>query len=509
MRIIAEKKQILFLALLISGIVGLIYWHVFSLPFISDDWWFLRQIQLSDAGDYLLFLFDPNGKTVYTPLGEALMVLMYEIFGFDPVSMRLPGFLIHVMNSCVVAYITVHVLENKWIGYLSGIVYASALAVHLDIFTWSWATYGDIGATLFFFLSIWLYLKERTWLSAHAYLVGCLFKPTIIFLPALLFLHSLILPGEKKVELHPVRLFYKWFPFIVYGGALTGFKLMGGMPTALGEDAPYYVDFWGKHLVSNGQKYLTWMFQAIIPLNFSRSAAYKTVTNISLLIFLPGLFIALLAIKRDKAFRRMLFLFAWLVIGLLAVYFLPNHTYRYYSIYSLPAFIALFFYVVQYLLTYLKVKQSIVFVILTFLGLFAVTGAIYQSGKIFNEKINQRTFADGSGMLIRRAATVTLVTERIKQDFPDIPLNFVIVLAKTDMGSFGGHFSAFQYLYKSDAFEVITPSSIYSNNGDLYYRSPDSADRYLDPSLVVVYELVDNDIVRLELTDLIDTLVQP
>lgn len=498
-----DKKLFFFLALLISGIVALIYWHVISLPFISDDWWFLRQIQVSGTVDYLLYLFDPIDKTVYTPFGEALMILMYEFFGFDPVSMRLPSFLIHVVNSCLVALIMGHVLENKWVGYLSGIVYASAIAVHLDIFTWSWSTYGDIGATFFFLLSIWVYLKERTWLSACLYLAGCLFKPTIIFLPGLLFLHSLILSGEKKIDLHPVRLFTKWFPFIIFGGTLVALKLVGGIPTDLGEDAPYFVDFWGKHLITNGRRYLNWMFQAIFPLASSHSAAYKIIAGISGLTFLSGVFIALLAAKRDRAFFRMLFLFAWLVVGLLAVYFLPNHTYRYYSIYALPAFIALFLYGVHYLFTSRQADKRIVFSIFMCLGLFAVVGSVYQSSRIFNEKLDQSTFADGSGMLVRRAATVSLVTERIQRDFPTLPPGFVIVLVNADLGSFGGHFSAFQYLYESDAFEVIPPSAVHFEHGEWYFNSPDSDIRYLDPSLTVVYELKDNDIVHLELTDLI------
>lgn len=502
MRIVAEKKQILFLALLMTGIVGLIYWRVISLPFISDDWWYLRQFQTLGNTESLRHFFDPNGKLVYRPFGEAFMILMYKVFGFNPVPMRWPSLIVHVVNSCLVVFIVDHVVENKWIGYLCGIVYASAIAVHLDIFAWSWATYYDIGGTFFFFLSIWLYLKESMRFSAFSYLIGCLFKPTIIFLPGLLLLHSLVFLEGGKKELHPVRFLNKWLPFLIFGGAVLGFKLIGGIPTTFAEDDPYFIDFWGKHLVTNAQKYLLWMSQAIFPFYSSHSITNKIISGISLLTILVAAFVALMAVKQDKAFRRILFLTAWVVVGLLTVYFLPNHTFRYYSIYSLPAFAALFFYGIQYLLMRLKINRKIVPAVFFIFGFLAVVGSFYQSIRIFDEKLHQDIFADGSDMLIQRASTQTLVTEKLQMDFPSISPGFVIVLVNIDLGSFGADNSALQYLYDSDDFEVLPPSAIYYENGDWFFNSVDSDTQYLDPSLVVIYELTDNSIVRRDLFDL-------
>lgn len=502
MRIASEKRQMVFLVLLTSGIIASIYWRVIFLPFVSDDWWYLRQLQTLGITESLKYSFDPTNKIVYVPLGEAVMVLMYEFFGADPASIRLLNLLIHAASSSLVVIIMGHVLENKWVGFLSGVVYASAIAVHLDIFAWVWATYGDIGATFFFFLSIWLYLKEKIWPSAFAYLLGCLFKPTIIFLPALLLLHSLILPGEKKLDLHPGRLFIKWLPFLAFGGLLTGLKLLGGIPTAYHEDHPYFMDFWGRHLVTNAQRYLNWMFQSVFPITLPGSTMYKVMAGISMSAVLMGAFTALLAITRDKAFRRMFFLTVWLVAGLLTVIFLPNHTYRYYSVYSLPAFAALFFYSVHYLLSGLKADYKVILASLSFIGLFAAVGSIYQSIRIFDERLHQNTFADGTNMLIRRAATVEIVTERLQKDFPTLPPGFVIVLENTDLGAFGAYQSAFQYIYDTDAFDVIDSSDMIYDNGEWYFRTPASAPQYLHPDLVVVYELTGDEIVRKNLNDL-------
>lgn len=508
MRLATEKKQMLFMALLISGIVGVIYWRVIFLPFVSDDWWFLRQIQSQGITDSLRRSFNPNGKTVYAPLGEAFMVLVYKTFGFNPVPMRFPNLLIHIVNSCLVVFIINHVLDNKWTGYLAGIVYASAIAVHLDIFAWAWAAYGDVGGTFFFFLSIWLYLNNKTWPSALSYLVGCLFKPTIIFLPGLLFLHSLILAGGKKMDIHPFRLLVKWLPFLIFGGVLVGLKLRGGIPTSYDENHPYYMDFWGKHLITNAQWYLAWMFQSIFPFASLKSIVYKAAVGISTLVILVGSLTALSSTKQDKAFFRIFFLFAWLVTGLFTVYFLPNHTYRYYSIYALPAFVALFFYCVQYLTQRLKLGSGILVAIISFVGLFSVGGSIYQSARIFEEKLNQNTFADGTNMLIRRAATVALVMEKLQNDFPTMSSGSVIVLENADLGAFSND-SALHYIYNDDTLGFYSPSAISYENGDWHLLTPDSDPLYLDPSLLVVYELKEDMVVRLSLADLLKPSIEP
>ena len=185
------------------------------------------------------------------------------------------------------------------------------------------------------------------------------------------------------------------------------------------------------------------------------------------------------------------------------VYLLQIQTFSYYAIYSFLDFIAIFFYAVGALLAVIKVKQRIVNIVFVMLIITAFFGSLYQSRKIYSEGLQQHTFADGTNLLIRRAATVSLVMPRLEKDFPSIPPGFVIVLVNADLGAFGFDNRAIQYLYNFDAFEVLPPSAISYENGDWFFTTPDSAPRYLDPSLVVVYELIENDIVRRDLDDLV------
>ena len=498
-----ERKHFLLIMLTFAGITGLVYWRVLSLPFITDDWWYVRMFQTNEIFDLIRYYFNPTDKYVYRPLGEVSMGLSYLFFGFDPSPMHWFGLFTHIVNCLLIFLILENVLENRIVACLSAIVYASGVAVHLEIFAWAWATYYDIGAIFFLLFSIWFYLKDRWLLSLLTYLLGCLFKPLAVLLPILLVFHSVFLSDKQWREIFSIRFLIRWIPFALVGGLAIGLKFIVSDSKGIGDEGAYAIEFWGKHLISNGFKYLTWMFQALIPFYKPHLPFYRIIAILALLIFLAGTLITLISIRRDKAFFKTMFLLIWSVVGLLPAVFLPNHTYRYYATFSLPAFLALFFYAIHYLLLYMKVSLRGELAVFFLFGCLAVGGSFIQSGRIFTEEINQNTFSDGTNLLFRRSATQVLVSEKLKKDFPTLPSGLVIVLVNADLGSFGFDNSALQYLFNDNSFEVLPPSAISYENGDWFFTTPDSAPQYLDPSLVVVYELIENDIVRRDLDDLV------
>ncbi len=232
-------KQKTFIALSLFCIIGLMYWKGLTLPFISDDWWFVREFQASNGEELLKFYFNPVGKIVFRPLAETSMFLMYKVFGFELTPIRFLGLIVHFLNSYLVVLIIGHVLKNRFIGYMAGLVYAAAIAVHLDLLTWAWISYYDLGASLFFFLSIWTYLKNRITPSAVFYFLGCLYKESIVLLPVILFLYSLFYAIEKtNVELF-FNAFKKMILFAFLGGIILSVKFLGNSnPSALGQDHP-------------------------------------------------------------------------------------------------------------------------------------------------------------------------------------------------------------------------------------------------------------------------------
>jgi hypothetical protein len=328
-------------------------------------------------------------------------------------------------------------------------------------------------------------------------------------LPVLFVFHSLTLSEKKWTDIFSIRFVSRWIPFAIVGGFALGLKFIVSSSIGFGEEGAYAIDLWGRHLITNGVRYLKWMFQAVFPFYESNLQTHGIIVFLSILTFLAGVIIALIAIRRDKTFLKMMFLLVWLVVGLLPAYFLPNHTYMYYATFSLPAFAALFFYAIQQLLIYFKASQRVGWTVFVLFGCLAVGGSFIQSSRIFSEELNQATFADGTNMLFRRAATQTLLSERLQKDFPTLPSGLVIVLVNADLGSFGQDNSALQYLFDGDAFELLPPSAVSYENGNWFFTTPDSAPRYLDPSLVVVYELTEDDILRLELDDLNAVPVAP
>lgn len=509
MKIFTERKQKIFIWVFIFGVVALIYWRVLSLPFIADDWWYVRKFQTSDTLALLRYFFDPSDKYVYRPLGETGMAVTYLLFGFNPAPMHWITLSVHAVCSYLVFLILEHLLESKSVACLSAIVYASAIAVHFDIYAWAWATYYDIGAIFFLLLSILLYLKEKQYLSSLAYLVGCLFKPLAVLLPVLFVFHFLTLSGKKWSEIFSFRSLIIWIPFVIIGGVILGMKFLVSTSIGFGEEGAYAISIWGEHLITNAVRYLTWMFQAVFPFYVPQLGIYKIIVFLCVLIFLSGVFAMLMAIKRDKAFLNLVFLLIWLIVGLIPAYLLPNHTYRYYAAFSLPAFAALFFYAIRYLFSVMKVSQRVGLAVFVLLGCIAVGGSFIQSIRIFNDTVSQNSFADGTNLLIRRAATHGLVTERLRKDFPILPPGLVIVLVNADIGSFGYDNSALQYLFDSDAFELLPPSAVIFKNGSWYFLTPDSAPQYLDPSLAAVYELSDDTIIRRELVNLLEPTTLP
>jgi len=508
MRFFTEKKQMIYIGGLI-GVVALIYWRVLFLPFIADDWWYVWKFANTDTLDLLRYYFDPSDKYVYRPLGETGMAVTYLLFGFNPAPMHWITLSVHVVCSYLVFLILENLLESKSVAYLSAIVYASAIAIHFDIYAWAWATYYDIGAIFFLLLSILLYLKGRLWPSSLAYLIACLFKPLGVLLPVLFIFHLLTLSGKKWSEIFSFRSLIKWIPFVIIGGVILGMKFLVSTSVGFGEEGAYAISIWGKHLISNAVRYLTWIFQAVFPFYVPQLEIYKIIAFLCVLIFLSGVFTTLTAMKKDQAFLKLVFLSIWLVVGILPAYFLPNHTYRYYATFSLPAFAALFFYSIQYLFRAIKISQRVELVVFVLLGCVAVGGSYIQGVRVFNDISSQNIFADGTNLLIRRAATHKLVTEKLHKDFPVLPPGLVIVLGNADIGSFGYDNSALQYLFGSDAFELLPPSAIRFENGNWYYLTPESAPQYLDPSLAAVYELRDETIIQRELFDLLEPTTSP
>ena len=277
--------------LVLAVLIPLIYSPILSLPFVQDDYTFVR-------GD--ISAVDASGK-FHRPLATLYIYGMLRLFGENAYPFHVVALLIHFLTSVLVIKVVSFISEEA-LGMAAGFIYAFAACIHIETLIWAVGIH-DLGGMFFFILSMWLFLSGRQRIGAGAYLVACLFKEQAIVLPLIL-------------------LFWNWrraAPYLVPLGIIIIYKSFGVSPLSLPAGDPYHVSLWGWHVLDNLVAYLIWLAQAFNPLGF----LFFVVVGVSGLAFVEH------PISRVPL--------AWLVFALLPVLFLPNHTYRYYAVYALPA----------------------------------------------------------------------------------------------------------------------------------------------------------------------------
>ena len=310
----------------------------------------------------------------------------------------------------------------------------AAVAIHLDPLAWAVGIY-DVGGAFFFFLGLWLFLRERFISSAFAYLLGCLFKESLILLPIILIAHLLLMTPAGQIKAWMAHRWPYALPFVIVMVIVALIKLMGASPVQFPDNHPYVIDFYGPHVAKNIRLYLSWMTQGMLPyltrLRFSDPLALTAVVLTGyVLIF------ASIARTQSRHARVVGFLVIWILVALLPVLFLPNHTYRYYATYSLPAYIALLLYLIQHaaLLVHLPALYSRR--LLIGIAVFAISGSIVQGTRIYGEALHQRTFVSGTNHLIARAAYVELVRNGLAQRLPEVPETSSLIIGNVDLWAF-------------------------------------------------------------------------
>lgn len=113
--------------------VAATYWKVLKYPFIQDDWGILFSIVEMDDFEIVQQAFLPEGKLFYRPLGITYFVLAHLFFGLNSLGYHLLALGLHFVNSLLVVRISGLFLQgNKLLPWLAGILYGTAIAVHMD-----------------------------------------------------------------------------------------------------------------------------------------------------------------------------------------------------------------------------------------------------------------------------------------------------------------------------------------------------------------------------------------
>lgn len=202
--------------MILSAVVLTQYYPALNTGFVVDDWVLLRSPLTKSLPDYLIQSFDPRGQFIwYHPMSAILWRLEHTIFGVNALGYHLVHVLVHLANTLLLFGLVRRVTGNARAGLVSSIGYATMPLETREAVLWP--ADSQTPATLFYFLSIWVwfsYLQTETrakYILAFSFAVLAVFtKATTITLPIMLILVDRLLVAKP---LSPSGLIRRYLPF--------------------------------------------------------------------------------------------------------------------------------------------------------------------------------------------------------------------------------------------------------------------------------------------------------
>ncbi|MGB6882195.1 MAG: glycosyltransferase family 39 protein [Microgenomates group bacterium] len=319
--------------------------------YTHDDFFHLKISKVNTlTGFFNFFNFTqgPEGLGVYRPLTtQVFYFLGNSLFHLNPLPLHIISFLTFFLVIFLVYKLVSMITKNQTISLISAFLYATS-ATHFGHLYYL-ATYQELGLALFFLLTVIFFVKfvykgniKYYFLSLITYILALLSKETAVVLPAILILvyGFLKLRKEKHIPLKKfvfalspflILLFiYLYFHFFLYGLAQGESYIWDFSPRFINTLFWYglwsfnlpetLVDFVGPGLRFNPNLFKFWS-KDIIPI-----------------FFLFGGFVIFILSALAKARRKMkkkdwqvfVFSFAWFVLTLIPVLFLPLHKFAFY-----------------------------------------------------------------------------------------------------------------------------------------------------------------------------------
>lgn len=189
----------------------------FPNTFFQQDEWIIiaNHIFWDEANlDWLTRLFTYGQTTHLIPLSNLFSYIQFKLFDINFFYYAITSIVLHFVNALLVTYLAYIFLRKKILSILAGVFFI-ANSIPSQAITWIATTTGTAGSTLFFLVSIILFLKYlevkkkgKVYLIATfiAVFIALGFKESSVFLFAL-FLPLALLFGEKKKVLKNIFIF--------------------------------------------------------------------------------------------------------------------------------------------------------------------------------------------------------------------------------------------------------------------------------------------------------------
>lgn len=490
-------------ALIVLLVNLLVYWKTFGYPFLWDDWEILYSIIFHGSARYILDRLLPFGMILYRPLSAIYFVVAYHLFGDHALGFHLLGVALHTCNALLLISITGHITRNSLCAVFVGILYAATATVHIDPMMW-FVGFFDLGGAFFFFLSILFFVRRKTGLSASSYACSILIKEAAVAAPAILFLYAFLLDQENQRLSAPLR--QSLVRVLPHGSILAVYAVMRWFavsPLSLTGDNPFRTRLWGGHILVNCTSYIHWSIDILSPLKGIRASdAVIDIGTAAALACIIAYFVAgYFRGERERSLRELRFAefcCAWMLLGLLPVLFLENHTNRYLFTYSLPAYLLLAYFGITRLLSLFSLPRRVIrafMVLLVAANCIAAQQFVSSQEKAFSDEMPT---VDGIFRLMQLGKIVNLTENFLRTAHPQLPHDATIIADCFEPKAFGFmygtrvfyrdstiHVVQARYV-RADARGLYVPGNVYATAG-YFDKEPDSSRVYLDPAKTVMF----------------------
>jgi hypothetical protein len=377
---VPEPRQSVRTALLFVVVAFVVHWPALLYPYLQEDWEVIAPFADDSMATVLRYTFRPSAEVHYRPLVSLYVVAMSRLFGLDGLPSHAIMILLLAANGMVLVALITRLIGERRVAVPAALGYVAANVIHVDtLMIQTCGVENQLGALLFFGAAL-LFVRGRPVVAAGVYAIALTVKETSIILPAFCVL-CVLFTEERPRWLAGARRVWPMIPILA---AYLMLRFLSGSPLPADPRAPYHVSFVGTHLFTNLLQHLRWTAEALVPA-LPANAALGVV-----------LLVAVAALAKARL-RYALFFLAWYLLALAPMLVLPNHVYRYYLVFALPAALVAWWLAVWSLVPRLPVVVA------------AIAISVLASAGSFYLRHRERRDLDGSNFTLRNGAEVRRV----------------------------------------------------------------------------------------------------
>lgn len=313
---------------------GFVYddgYQVLGNPWIKDIR-FIPKIFVSQAWGF----FSGDSTNYYRPIMHLIYMLNYYIYGLKPWGFHLTNILLHAGASVLVLLITMKLFDgNRLAGarsrlsapFMAALLFA-AHPIHTEVVAWV-AALPELSFTLFFLISLYLYICEETdekvrySLSAASFLLAVLCKETALVLPVILMAYDRAL---RNLGWSVSDCLKRYSPYLAVAGVyfIVRIHALGGLaPVKVHRELSSY-----QYLINVFPLFMDYLIKLIFPIKLNAFHVLHPLTSIlelrgilSVMLLASILALVLFSFKKDKV---IFFGLLCIIVPLLPCLYIPG-----------------------------------------------------------------------------------------------------------------------------------------------------------------------------------------